>query len=87
MLTQISNLDDIDYESTFELRQGRAGSEAEIATFETTLRGELQIDGYQVNAETLQVEDSQLKRTYFIFGDIVGSRNMEREAFSEDYKD
>ena len=79
LLTQISNLDDIDYESTFELRQGRAGSEWN-SNFWDDIKGKLQIDGYQVNGN-FRVEDSQLKRTYFIFGDIVGSRKYGTSSF------
>ena len=80
-LKQIDNPDNIDYESTFEVRNGRAGTEQEVSTLEVDLKTELNIDGYQVNADTLEVEDNQLKRTYFIFGDVLGSRKYDIKSF------
>ena len=81
LLKQIDDTSTIDFESTFELRNGRVGTEEEITNFEISLKTELQIDGYQVNADTLQIEDSQLKRTNFIFGDIDGSQKYNTRSF------
>lgn len=69
---QITNPDDIDYETTFEIRNGRVGNEQEIEKLKIEIQTELLIDGYQVNAETFQMEDNQLKRTFYAFGDVYG---------------
>ena len=71
-LQQISNPEDIDYETTFEIRNGRVGTAAEIEKLKIEIQTELTINGYQVDAETLQMEDNQLRRTYFVFGDVYG---------------
>jgi hypothetical protein len=80
-LTQITNPDDIDYESTFEVRNGRAGTEQEVEALKVEIETELTINGYQVNAETLEMEDSQLRRTFFIFGDVYGKTKYNTTSF------
>ena len=71
-LQQITNPDDIDYETTFEIRNRRAGTSQEVEQLRIEIETELKISGYQVDAETLQMEDNQLLRTFFVFGDVYG---------------
>ena len=80
-LKQITNPDDIDYEVTFELRNGRAGTEQEIEKLKVEIGTELQIGSYQVNAETLEMEENQLLVTFYTFGEIHNKVNFSKRSF------
>lgn len=80
-LYQFNDPDIINYDETYQIRNSKIPTEQELAEFEVKLKGELQVDGYQVDAQTLEVEDSTLKQTFFIFGDRINSTKFKSNSF------
>ena len=80
-LKTITNPDDIDYEITFELRNGRVGTEEEVEKLKIEIGTEIQVGSYQVDADTLEMEDNQLTSTFYYFGEIYGKVNYSRRSF------
>jgi len=80
-LRQIEDPNEINFEKTYQLRFNKVPTDIELAEFENKLKTELTIDGYQVDAVTLQVEESNLKKTYFQFGEILDSDSLFNSSF------
>lgn len=75
------DMDTINYNETYQIRNNKVPTEQELAEFETKIKSEFQIDGYQVDANTLEVEDSTLKKTFFVYGDRLTSAKFKNKSF------
>ena len=81
LLYQFNDVESINYDDTYQIRNFKIPTEQELAEFEVKLKGELQVDGYQVDAATLEVEDSSLKQTFFVFGNKLSVSKFKNNSF------
>lgn len=73
----------VDMRATYEVRNnGTVPNEVELSDFKINVIGkELAFPNYEANAETLEIEESTLLNTYFIFGDTLNSVNLKNNTF------
>lgn len=75
------NLDNINYFESFIFNQNRAGTDAEVQTYKTTVKTAYEVNSIIVDVDTLEPEDEQLNRMLFKFGDIYDSSSFENNTF------
>ncbi len=80
-LKQIDDVNEINFEKTYQLRFNKVPTQVELTDFETKFKSEYQLDGYQIDAKTLKVEENNLKKTFFQFGDILDSDTLSTSSF------
>lgn len=80
-IKQIDDPDMVDFNKTYQLRFNKVPTDAELAEFKNKFKTEFSLNGYQVDAATLQVEENNLMKTYFTFGEIIDSDTLSKKSF------
>ena len=81
-IEEFQNLNLIDFEKTYQLRTGSAGTSAEISELRAVLSADFAIDNLTLDSQTLQVENDILISTFITFGETTNGTFV-RNSYSD----
>jgi len=81
LILESLDLNNIDYEKTYQVQNNKVPTDQELSDFTNKIKSELSIESNVIDASTLQLENSTPNKTFFIFGDILGSSKFNDRSF------